>query len=104
MAKHCPYCNDDFISDMAKCPHCGARLSGQDAEESSTSEQRTSPPLEGMDYFIYFLRLGFLAILVSIVVNYFSTPVSIAVAAILIVLIFMEVITPESRKTKVEKK
>ncbi len=57
-----------------------------------------------MDYFIYFLRLGFLAILVSIVVNYFSTPVSIAVAAILIVLIFMEVITPESRKTKVEKK
>ncbi len=31
MTKHCPYCNADFISDMAKCPHCGASLPSANA-------------------------------------------------------------------------
>ena len=43
----------------------------------------------------YLFGLGLLAIFISVVVNFFTTPVSLLVAATLILLIFKEVITPE---------
>ncbi len=36
MANHCQYCNADFVSNMAKCPHCGAQLSDKDETKNGT--------------------------------------------------------------------
>lgn len=43
----------------------------------------------------YLFGLALMAIFISVVVNFFTTPISLLVAATLILLIFKEVITPE---------
>ncbi len=38
---HCPYCNANFIQKMARCPMCGATLSGSEEKKPDREQEKT---------------------------------------------------------------
>ena len=41
MMNHCPYCNANFIQKMARCPMCGATLSGSEEKKPDREQEKT---------------------------------------------------------------